>query len=60
MTAPNLFEPSEQAELYLRARGCRAASLQSTPMAERVYASAGFRDLGRILEYVPPAPEGSR
>jgi ribosomal protein S18 acetylase RimI-like enzyme len=36
-----------------RARGCRTASLQSTPMAERVYAGVGFRDLGRILEYVP-------
>ena len=36
-----------------RARGCTSASLQSTPMAERVYAAAGFRDLGRILEYVP-------
>jgi ribosomal protein S18 acetylase RimI-like enzyme len=36
-----------------RTRGCRTASLQSTPMAERVYAAAGFRDLGRILEYVP-------
>jgi ribosomal protein S18 acetylase RimI-like enzyme len=36
-----------------RARGCRTASLQSTAMAERVYAAAGFRDLGRILEYVP-------
>jgi GNAT superfamily N-acetyltransferase len=35
------------------ARGCSTASLQSTPMAERVYASVGFRDLGRILEYVP-------
>jgi hypothetical protein len=23
-------------------------------MGERVYAAAGFRDLGRILEYVPP------
>ena len=34
-------------------RGCRTASLQSTEMAERVYASIGFRDLGRILEYVP-------
>ena len=43
-----------------RARGCRTASLQSTPMAERVYASVGFRDLGRILEYVLPAPEGER
>ena len=37
------------------ARGCRTASLQSTEMAERVYAAVGFRDLGRILEYVPPA-----
>lgn len=35
------------------ARGCETASLQSTPMAERVYAAAGFRDLGLILEYVP-------
>jgi ribosomal protein S18 acetylase RimI-like enzyme len=33
-------------------RGCRTASLQSTDMAERVYAAVGFRDLGRILEYV--------
>jgi ribosomal protein S18 acetylase RimI-like enzyme len=36
-----------------RTRGCRTASLQATAMAERVYARAGFRDLGRILEYVP-------
>jgi ribosomal protein S18 acetylase RimI-like enzyme len=35
------------------ARGCRTASLQSTEMAERVYTAVGFRDLGRILEYVP-------
>ena len=35
-------------------RGCQTASLQSTEMAERVYAAVGFRDLGRILEYVPP------
>ncbi len=34
-------------------RGCATASLQSSPMAERVYAAAGFRDLGRFLEYVP-------
>jgi len=27
-------------------------------MAERVYAAVGFRDLGRILEYVPV--EGQR
>jgi ribosomal protein S18 acetylase RimI-like enzyme len=38
---------------HARARGCRTASLQSTPMAERMYASVGFRDLGRFLEYVP-------
>jgi GNAT superfamily N-acetyltransferase len=36
-----------------RQRGCSTASLQSTPMAERVYAAVGFRDLGRILEFVP-------
>jgi ribosomal protein S18 acetylase RimI-like enzyme len=35
------------------ARGCRTASVQSTTIAERVYAGVGFRDLGRILEYVP-------
>ena len=35
------------------ARGCTTASLQSTEIAERVYASAGFRDLGRFIEYVP-------
>ena len=34
-------------------RGCVTASLQSTPMAEGVYATAGFRDLGRILEFSP-------
>jgi GNAT superfamily N-acetyltransferase len=36
-------------------RGCSTASLQSTAMAERLYAAVGFRDLGRILEYVPSA-----
>jgi GNAT superfamily N-acetyltransferase len=35
------------------ALGCQTASLQSTPMAERVYAAVGFHDLGRILEYMP-------
>jgi chromate reductase len=30
-------------------RGCSTASLQSTAMAERVYAAVGFRDLGRIF-----------
>jgi ribosomal protein S18 acetylase RimI-like enzyme len=34
-------------------RGCRTASVQSTLMAEHVYAAVGFRDLGRFLEYVP-------
>lgn len=37
------------------ARGCETATLQSTPMAERVYASVGFRDLGRFLEFAPGA-----
>jgi hypothetical protein len=40
------------------ARGCQTASLQSTAMAERVYAAVGFRDLGRILEYVPSMAPG--
>jgi GNAT superfamily N-acetyltransferase len=43
-----------------RERGCRTASLQSTPMAERMYASVGFRDLGRILEYVPAVIHSGR
>jgi ribosomal protein S18 acetylase RimI-like enzyme len=34
------------------ARGCLTASLQATPMAERMYAAVGFRDLGRFLELV--------
>ena len=33
--------------------GCTTATLQSTPMAERVYAACGFRTVARILEYVP-------
>ena len=37
-----------------RDRGLRSASLQSTPIAERVYAAVGFVDLGRIFEYVRP------
>ena len=36
------------------ARGCRTASLQSTPLAERMFSAVGFRDLGRVVEYVPP------
>lgn len=39
-----------------RERGCTTASLQSTEMAEGVYARVGFRDLGRFDEYVPAAP----
>lgn len=38
-------------------RGCSTASLQSTPIAQGVYRSVGFRDLGRFFEYVP---EGAR
>lgn len=34
-------------------RGCTTVSLQSTEMAESVYARVGFRDLGRFQEYVP-------
>jgi GNAT superfamily N-acetyltransferase len=45
LTARHVHEAAE--------RGCSTASLQSTSMAERVYAAVGFRDLGRILEYVP-------
>ncbi|MEO6533914.1 MAG: GNAT family N-acetyltransferase [Pseudolysinimonas sp.] len=43
-------------------RGSTTATLQSTPMAEGVYASVGFRPLARILEFVPasnPAAGGS-
>ena len=35
-----------------RERGCTTVSLQSTEMAESVYARVGFRDLGRFDEYV--------
>ena len=45
LTAIHLYDALE--------RGCQTASLQSTEMAERMYAVAGFRDLGRILEYTP-------
>jgi ribosomal protein S18 acetylase RimI-like enzyme len=36
-----------------RARGCATASLQATPVAARLYAAIGFRDLGCFLEFVP-------
>ena len=57
-------DPAMRAELEQRGytlditTRCRTASLQSTPMAERVYAAVGFRDLGRILEYVPRRETG--
>ena len=35
-----------------RSRGCTTATVQSTEMAEHIYRALGFRDLGRILEYV--------
>jgi hypothetical protein len=38
-------------------RGCTTGSVQATPMAEGVYATAGFRDVGCILEYIPPPAE---
>lgn len=44
---------SAHAVAAARTRGCATASLQSTEMAERVYARVGFRDLGRWEEYVP-------
>jgi ribosomal protein S18 acetylase RimI-like enzyme len=42
------------------ARGCQTASLQSTAMAERLYAAVGFRDLGRIHEYAPRSASAHR
>ena len=38
-----------------RARSAARPACSRRAMAEGVYAAAGFRDLGRILEYVPPA-----
>lgn len=46
---------SAHAVTAARERGCLTASLQSTAMAERVYAQVGFRDLGLWQEYVPAA-----
>jgi hypothetical protein len=45
---------SAHAVMAARERGCTTASLQSTAMAEGVYARVGFRDLGPWEEYVPP------
>jgi GNAT superfamily N-acetyltransferase len=44
---------SAHAVAAARDRGCTTASLQSTEMAERIYARVGFVDLGRWEEYVP-------
>lgn len=44
---------SAHAVAAARDRGCTTASLQATEMAAGVYASVGFRDLGRWLEFVP-------
>jgi ribosomal protein S18 acetylase RimI-like enzyme len=41
------------------ARGCVTATLQATEMAESMYARVGFRDLGLILEYVPPRQDAA-
>ncbi len=46
---------SANAVAEARERGCTTVSLQSTPMAEGVYANVGFRDLGRFDEYVAAA-----
>jgi GNAT superfamily N-acetyltransferase len=41
------------AQLHAARDRCRkTASLQSSAMAERLYAALGFRDLGRFLEYI--------
>jgi GNAT superfamily N-acetyltransferase len=47
---------SAHAVAAAKERGCTTASLQSTAMAEGVYTSVGFRDLGRFDEYVPAKP----
>ena len=44
LTALHLYQARE--------RGSATASLQSTEIAEGVYAALGFRDLGRFIEYV--------
>ena len=41
-----------------RARGFRTASLQSTPMAERLYTRAGFVAVASWQEWVPQGPTG--
>lgn len=41
-----------------RDRGCSTSTLQSSPIAEGIYAAIGFRDLGRFFEYVPRSARG--
>jgi ribosomal protein S18 acetylase RimI-like enzyme len=48
LTARHLYDAAD--------RGCSTASLQSTPIAQGVYRSVGFRDLGRFFEYAPGTP----
>ncbi len=48
---------SAHAVTAARERGCLTASLQSTAMAERIYAEVGFRDLGLWQEYVRAGDE---
>jgi predicted GNAT family acetyltransferase len=43
---------SAHAAAEARERGCTTVSLQSTKMAESIYASVGFRDCGCFDEYV--------
>lgn len=44
---------SAHAAAEARERGCTTVSLQSTEIADGVYARVGFRDFGRFDEYVP-------
>ncbi len=44
---------------HARERGCTTAGLQSSAVAEGVYASVGFADLGRYLEYTPRQDDGT-
>jgi ribosomal protein S18 acetylase RimI-like enzyme len=38
---------------HAQAHGARTASLQSTPMGQRLYASVGFSPVGRYEEWTP-------
>jgi ribosomal protein S18 acetylase RimI-like enzyme len=39
-------------------RGALTASLQSTPIAQQLYQSLGFRPVGRYEEWTTPVPQG--